>query len=337
MSLFLIAAFILVIAFMAILALRRKRKPASRSGRYRSPMGGGLMLDRPGARKRNSLAGFTPQPRHIFLGLVLVVMTFWLGAGYFLAGGEGSALVAESRADAALPEQFSYLGGRLTPASSVEAAASGLGPVAVGPDTAPAASVQPGGQGKSSILMAAHSVLPTESRLDQVGLLPAKVYASKESSTAAKAAKTAANTSAPASSKAGQAALAPQPAAKSAAAAKSEPSSSSAKAAPASPAKPKLATAKASGQKGLLAASRQYTVHLGSFGEKGNADQYLAQLLNAGEQEAFISESTVDGRLWHRVMSGRFPSRDEAENYGRNLKKRGLTVETGRYLVKSID
>lgn len=304
------------------------------------------MLERPGARKRKSLGSFTPQPGHIFLGLVLVVMAFWLGAGYFLAGGEGTALVAESRADAALPEQFSYLGGRLTPASSAEAspgaveAASGRATDAIGPNKASASAVQTGGQSKSLILMAANSVLPTESRLNQVGLMPARAYASKESSTAVTAVKNAAKTSAPASSKAsqpgGQAALAPQTADKNAVAAKSEPPSSSAKAAPASLEKPKLATAKPSGQKGLLAASRQYTVHLGSFGEKGNADKYLAQLLNAGE-EAFISESTVDGRLWHRVMSGRFLSRDEAENYGRNLKKRGLTVETGRYLVKSVD
>ena len=367
MNFFLIVTLLLVSAFMAMMVLRRKRKNASRSGRYRSPSGGGLLLERPGRRGRKLLAGFKLQPGHVFLALALVLMASWLGAGYFLADGEGPVIVAESKADAALPEQYAYLGGRLSldasddaSSGAVESAGSGQAQVSAmglrGKPIDPA--VQSPGQGSSSILMAAHSVLPTESRLDQVGLMPARATVKKEAPAKAAAAKTAQNSAkakAPAAPKAAPAAsaaaakveavpavqgsFAPQATAGAPEAvrtSKNVSSPSSAKAVSAAQEKPKLATSKPAAQRGLLAASRQYTVHLGSFGEKGNAEHYLTQLVDAGEQ-AFISESTVDGRLWHRVMSGRFSSRDEAENYGRNLKKRGLTVETGRYLVKSID
>jgi cell division septation protein DedD len=84
------------------------------------------------------------------------------------------------------------------------------------------------------------------------------------------------------------------------------------------------------------AAGRNYTVHLASFQEIGNAEKYLDRLTSAGET-AFISESTVRGALWHRVMSGRFSSKSEAEAHGRDLKRRGLTAGAGSFMIKALD
>lgn len=351
MSFFFIVTLILVGTFVAAMVLKRRKKQASRSGRYRSPMGGGLMLERPGGRRRKLLAGFSPRPNHVFLGLVLLVMVAWLGAGFFLGGSETPvAVISENRADAALPEQHSYLSALISPeAASAKANRSAFAPAA---PAAPARTAQNRTDGGGdTILKAANSMLPAATRLDQVGLMPAK-NGSRTSAPKAAAAKP----PAPAAAKPQPSAAAPAvaqavaakpqappaapaiaaPAATAAAKPAVEKSTAAASTTPAEAAKPKLATSKPASSKGLLAGSRHYTVHLGSFGDKSNAENYLAQLVAAGET-AFISESTVDGRLWHRVMSGRFLSRDEAENYGRNLKRRGLTADTGRYLVKSID
>lgn len=86
----------------------------------------------------------------------------------------------------------------------------------------------------------------------------------------------------------------------------------------------------------ILSQLREFTVHLGSFGEKANAEAYRARLAAAGHS-AFISETTVDGKRWYRVMSGRFASRAEADAHGLELKRLDLTTDTGRYLVKPLD
>jgi hypothetical protein len=36
-------------------------------------------------------------------------------------------------------------------------------------------------------------------------------------------------------------------------------------------------------------------------------------------------------------MSGRFSNRANAEAHGRDLKRRGLTAETGNYLIKPLE
>lgn len=357
MSFFLIVTLFLVVAFMALIFLRRKKKSASRSGRYRSPLSGGLMLERPKRRGRKIWAGFSLQRGHVFLGLVLLVMFGWLGAGYFLSETESGVLaVSESRANAAVPEQYASLGGRIFTdavgvASSDALMAGGAAAAAVAApvDAAVQTAFKPAAESvaqRSAIQLAANSALPTISRLDQVGLMPAR-GAGKVAPPKKEPAKTQMPAQVKSPAPAPQAAVSPvaapaAPVKKASAEAAVKSQAAAGSVAPKSPAagaaqpKPQLATAKPAVKKGLLSSSRQYTVHLGSFGEKSNAENYLAQLVSAGEK-AFISESTVDGRLWHRVMSGRFTNRDEAENYGRNLKKRGLTIETGRYLVKSID
>ncbi|MGL4208493.1 MAG: SPOR domain-containing protein [Candidatus Adiutrix sp.] len=87
---------------------------------------------------------------------------------------------------------------------------------------------------------------------------------------------------------------------------------------------------------GLLSSSREFTVHLASFGDKNNAEKYKAKLESAGES-AYISEITVSDRLWFRVMSGRFPTQSQANSHGLDLKRRDLTTESGTFLVKPIN
>lgn len=312
------------------------------------------MLERPGGRRRKT-GSFPLQPRHVFLGVVLLGMMSWVASGYFLSDGESSNVIYESKADAAaLPEQYASLGGQIFAGSTANGSNAAGGNL-----TAPKASTAQGAASpapstsakgpaqESSLQSAAQSALPAGSKLEQVGLKLSrgsekKVGTGNKAATAAPAAAQAKNQpqgqatakAAPASGPVTSVKKVDKPALVKA----STPAPATAKAAAAVSVQPKpqLATSKQPAPRGLLSASRQYTVHLGSFGEKGNAENYLAQLVAAGEK-AFISESTVDGRLWHRVMSGNFNSRDGAESHGRDLKRRGLTVETGHYLVKAID
>lgn len=78
----------------------------------------------------------------------------------------------------------------------------------------------------------------------------------------------------------------------------------------------------------------QFTVHLSSFGDKNNAEQAVNKLKNAGVP-AYITRIELDGKVWHRLMVGKFPSRAQAEAYGRDLKQRGLT-DSGTYSIKPI-
>jgi cell division protein FtsN len=96
------------------------------------------------------------------------------------------------------------------------------------------------------------------------------------------------------------------------------------------------AAASAPREQAILGGGRDFTVHLSSFRDRDNAEGYRNKLTAAGEQ-AFISETEVNGQHWYRVMSGRFKSREDAASYGRDLKRRDLTADTGQYMIKSID
>ncbi|MBF0528690.1 MAG: SPOR domain-containing protein [Deltaproteobacteria bacterium] len=79
----------------------------------------------------------------------------------------------------------------------------------------------------------------------------------------------------------------------------------------------------------------QFTVHLGSFTDKSNADHAMTKLKNAGIP-AYITRIELDGKTWHRLMAGKFANRAQAEAYGKDLKQRGLTADTGAYTIKPI-
>ncbi|MDR2826499.1 MAG: SPOR domain-containing protein [Candidatus Adiutrix intracellularis] len=87
----------------------------------------------------------------------------------------------------------------------------------------------------------------------------------------------------------------------------------------------------------ILSGTKSFTIHLGSFSDKKNAEKYQLRLTATGES-AYISETTnTDGRHWYRVMSGHFSTRSAADAHGRTLRSRGLTDNTGSYLVKPIN
>lgn len=358
MSFFLILTVAIAAGAAVLIVRRRSRRAASRSGRYRSPRSG-LNLERPtglpnrsrrgGGSQSNSLAG------PVFLALVVVVMVFWVVAAFFLPESQtGAAMVSEPKAGASSPEQFSSLAGRL---SSEPAYAAGPGTMAQA--AAQASGPAPAG---GSLMVAAQSMAPTgNSHLGQVGLQVGWASA-KPGVASGPSAK-------PAPAAQAKAAQAPpaQPNLNTGAAPRSAPpavpgsppplgarstmvsavSGSSAPRAAASgaidPANPPRSdggqerrAARSVPDEGALASSREFTVHLGSFTDQDNADKYKGKLDGVGES-AFISQVTMEGRLWFRVMSGRFNTRAAAEAHGKDLKRRGLTVDTGRYLIKSLD
>jgi cell division septation protein DedD len=79
----------------------------------------------------------------------------------------------------------------------------------------------------------------------------------------------------------------------------------------------------------------QFTVHLASFKEKANADRSLASLKSKGVP-AFLTRIELDQTAWYRLMVGRFPTRGEAEAYGRELRQKGLLDNLGEYAVKPL-
>ncbi len=67
------------------------------------------------------------------------------------------------------------------------------------------------------------------------------------------------------------------------------------------------------------------------------AEKYRSKLAAAGE-EASIYEINLDGRRWYRVLTGRFDTRAAADAHGRDLRRRGLTDDTGGpFIVKPIN
>jgi septal ring-binding cell division protein DamX len=326
LNFFLLILGIFLIGTVASLLRRRAVKSPSRSGRYRSPYGASsLNLERPApARSRRSPSRSAALAGPIFLGLVLVVMTFWLVAAFFLPEGEQPSMVAETQADAAYPEQALSLAGRLSPGGPP--VRDEPGGVIVKDESggvmAQAAQstmfVSPAAPAPGLTAAAQAMVTADSSRFGQVGLLPAQ--------TSARPAPPPAPPALPAR---------PAPAAVPANPLPARAASSLPQAA--AQTRPPLATSrpKPAGDT-LLNASREFTVHLASFNDRENAEKYKDQLTASGEQ-AFISEVVMDGRRWHRVMSGRFATRDEAEAYGRDLKRRSLTAATGSYLIKPVE
>lgn len=369
MSFFLILTVALTVGAAVLVVKRRSQRGPSRSGRYRSPRSG-LNLERPARMpnrsRREAALGSNSMAGPIFLGLVVVVMVFWVVAAFFLPGGETrTSMVSETRADAAPSEQFSSLAGRL---SSEPAASTGQGPMSQaavntsGLALPPAAAAGAGG----SLMMAAQSLAPAaDSRLEQVGLLPGRTATRTKAKPASASNEKPARAAQPNPAPATRNAAAPAPKNTAPASSQTTPivpvtpsppkaagalarssvvaaaSASSVNRATAvdpgrSSASPRQRTQRQAPDEAALASSREFTVHLASFTDQGNAEQYKSKLNGAGEP-AFITQAKIDGRVWFRVMSGSFNTRAAAEAHGKDLKRRSLTVETGRYMIKPLD
>ena len=331
---------------LAALELRRRLRKKKAGSRFRVAVGGlSLERDRPAAGRKGKARTSSRLAGPVILGLVTAVLCLWLAASYLLPEGAGPApsLEIDSLAEASPPEQTSNLAGTLSPQKTGQDAAVRA---AAGQAAAP---LPP----SASLSAAATAVIPSASRLEQIGLMPGrnepkaqpKPEPKSEPKTAAarpagpeqppKAALQTAENKAVAASSAARTPTSSSPSAPArAAAAPKDPvraaSSPSTAASAASP------PAEAAAPGPLSSGGRTFTVHLSSFTEELNAENYKARLIAAGES-AFVSRADVDGRLWYRVMSGRFGSRSEADSHGRDLKRRGLTENNGRFLVKPLD
>lgn len=284
----------------------------------------------------------------------MVVMTFWVVAAFFLPDGQTpTAMVSETKANAAIPEQFSSLAGSLSPESAAMNS-GGPGVMALAavnasiPSQSPESAGRPVGRSGGSLTAAAQSMVPGhDSPLAKVGLLSGQAAAkpsraSGQPAPTARAATSAnrnsasapVSTAVPSSSAASGIVVAASSVAQPAPIASSDPGTSVVGVAPPANA-PQPAGSEIPG-KPVGASPREFTVHLASFTDQGNAEKYRSKLAAAGEN-ALISQVAMEGRQWYRVMSGRFTSRPAAEAYGTDLKRRGLTAETGPYLIKSLD
>lgn len=347
MSFFLIVTLAFTAGAAVLIVKRRSQRAASRSGRYRSPRAG-LNLERPachmGKSRRGAGGHSSALAGPIFLAVVVVVMVFWVAAAFFLPEGQTRAdMVSETRANAAFPEQYGSLAGPLSPDPA------GINPARPGDLVQMAANDSTAG---GLLTAAAQSMaMGNGSFLTQVGLLsgrtasrPPRATGQPEqaaSSLAKPSAVSAPGQPGPALSGAPSSSVstatvvaASQVAAESAASASSAPKTLSGGAA--TPGKVTQSAGIKVPDKIAEAPSRVFTVHLSSFTDQANAERYRSKLTEAGE-DAQISQVTMEGRQWYRVMSGRFKSRSAAEAYGTDLKRRGLTAEAGHYLVKSLD
>ncbi|MEW6265187.1 MAG: SPOR domain-containing protein [Thermodesulfobacteriota bacterium] len=190
------------------------------------------------------------------------------------------------------------------------------------------------------MVKAALKSVPVASYVDRVGLEPGRKYslpAGPAKSPSPPETKTAAKTETQAEAATGVKAkpeTKPKPEAKPEVKPKPE-AKSEPEAKPKPEVKPKPGSDPAAEEANGAGPVLQYTVHLGSFGDKANADKALAKLKSAGVP-AYLSRVELDAKTWHRLMAGRFPNRAKAEAYGKELQQRGLTSDTGPFTVKPI-
>lgn len=75
-----------------------------------------------------------------------------------------------------------------------------------------------------------------------------------------------------------------------------------------------------SSSQGLGFGRTYYTVQLASLGERGKAENLIRKLGNRGYQ-AYYCEAHLRGRIYYRVRSGRFDTREQAVDHARRLAK----------------
>lgn len=316
-------------AVVAALELRRRiRKKSGRLPRQRVGSSSGLITERPSRQRRTSSSGPSSLANPLLLGLVLMLLVGWLVVAYLLptttndlSTENGSSTEADSDPKISPQTQTLTLAGLLTQQSAPKA------------DLPPA---QPSKPSLPLLAQAAQGMTTTKSSLDKIGLMLSAVKKNpvppRRPSVPPPATKP---PQAPATSETNRR----PPVVSAAPASPARPSGQStlvsAAASPDGLATP--ATDPETGNEGNILSSRpEFTVHLSSFTEKDNADKYKTKLAGAGEI-SFITISEVDGRLWYRVMSGRFNTRANADAHGRDLKRRGLTANSGRFLIKTIE
>jgi DedD protein len=66
------------------------------------------------------------------------------------------------------------------------------------------------------------------------------------------------------------------------------------------------------------------TIQIGSYNEAAQAEERVANLKSAGYEARSVAVEIPKRGTWYRVQSGRFVNRDEAEQYGRQLRERGV-------------
>lgn len=345
--------FILGAVTITVLALELRRRSKTNGDRApkRRPAAarGGLVLERTAPAARKSVQRVSSLAGPIALGVIFIMLGAWMVFAYFVSGPETPA-AAET-----IPVQppallASTLTGRLAGGDN------GLESQALTTQAAAQADRLMAGQSQvvpdAGIIAAAarQAVLP-DTRVGQTGLMPSIAAANERQANSAvrpvpapakPAATESASTAAQYSGNSNSAAK-PEAAALNVRTVQPTPPPSAG-----SPGQPTMAAAASSGDpsaprasvsvgpEAVLGGLKEFTVHLASFGEKSNAETYKSKLASAGES-AFISEITVEGKLWYRVMSGRFSSRSEAEDHGRDLRRRDLTADTGRYLIKPLE
>ena len=349
MSLFLTILTVLAVIILVLEVRRRIRKASGRLGRPRNAASGragaGLSIDRQPLRTsgRKKPSRLSPLAGPVVVGLVFIFMGAWLAFSYFMPDAETTAAVPTTPTVQPPPLTTTRaLGGRITIGGEPEAASSGAAAV-LGTDNSPKPA-------PTLVTDAARSIIGSYSQMDQVGLLPARVKA--RPAAVAKAPESVSQSKTQ-PSKAAQSKKGPQSKSAQAVAVASKPERPAETAAPKTEAFQPAAVASsslvgaASGagngtsrpagrDDSLLGGGRDFTVHLSSFRDQDNAEKYRSKLAAAGEQ-AYITETTVNGQHWYRVMSGRFKSRASAENYGRDLRRRDLTADTGQYMIKPVD
>jgi septal ring-binding cell division protein DamX len=83
-------------------------------------------------------------------------------------------------------------------------------------------------------------------------------------------------------------------------------------------------------QQQVSSAKGGYTLQLASLEEKGKAEETVRRLIRRG-YEAHVYEVQVRGKPWYRVRSGRFATRDEAEEFAikvfKETKLKGLVTK----------
>jgi cell division protein FtsN len=93
------------------------------------------------------------------------------------------------------------------------------------------------------------------------------------------------------------------------------------------PAQPETSSVPAPPNRGNL------TVQVGSYNDQAQADDRVRRLKSAGA-DARVVRADIAGRgVWYRVQVGGFTSRDEALNYGNQLKSKGLAQD---FIVTTI-
>jgi cell division septation protein DedD len=64
----------------------------------------------------------------------------------------------------------------------------------------------------------------------------------------------------------------------------------------------------------------QYTVQVGTFGSRQNAEN-MVNLLRSYEYESWLSPEAHEEKTLHCVFVGRFDTKDEAEQFGKSMQK----------------